>query len=428
MKEIKIRHFFGVIILIFCSTFILSCDKTNDEKELLPQTVSLEKLTIKNLPTKTQYTLGESLNLDGLIIIGTYAGGAEKPIAIDIAKVDGFSSDKPSEKETLKVVIDGKNVTFDVSILPLRVKDGVLTEVLPGYAKLSLPSSILEISEGLFYNNQQIVTVSLNEGLKKIGNAAFAFSSIQNINFPSSLLEIGKDAFNQCAQLKEVDLSATHLTTIKKSTFFGNEKMTSLKLPSTLVSIESQAFLGSKSLTELVLPEGLSRLGNEAFRECGAQSVKLPNSICSFDQRAFYICRNLTTVTTYGSAPIKVQTDQSNKMEASCFEGCTMLTTFSFPLGIEEIGQGVIGKSKVNSLVIHAGIKSIDFGAFGWLEYLNTITLESAVPPVADMSLSVWQAFSPSLVSIKVPVSAVDKYKNTIGWMEYKKIISASNI
>lgn len=138
MKEIKIRHFFGVIILIFCSTFILSCDKTNDEKELLPQTVSLEKLTIKNLPTKTQYTLGESLNLDGLIIIGTYAGGAEKPIAIDIAKVDGFSSDKPSEKETLKVVIDGKNVTFDVSILPLRVKDGVLTEVLPGYAKLSL--------------------------------------------------------------------------------------------------------------------------------------------------------------------------------------------------------------------------------------------------------------------------------------------------
>lgn len=65
-----------------------------------------------------------------------------------------------------------------------------------------LPRNIDTISEMSFYNNTSLRSVILPDGIRKIDSLAFAYSSIIEINMPSSVSEIADDAFEGCSGLK----------------------------------------------------------------------------------------------------------------------------------------------------------------------------------------------------------------------------------
>ena len=421
MKSNSIK--FTVITLLSTLLFLCACSKEDRPVEVKPSKAELIKIMITSQPAQTTYSLGEALSLTGLVVEGIYKDNSKERLTVTDADIKGFSSDKPVEEQTVTVEINKLTATFTVKILPVKIVEGVLTFVEPDVTSLVLPKNVTKINKNLF-RSRKITEITLNEGLTDIGEQAFAWSAITKINFPKSLKNIETAAFYGCENLKELDLRKTSMTKIIHETFALNTNLVSVKLPAFVNEIEYQAFLNATSLKELELPEGLLKIGNEAFRGNGLVNLKLPNSICYMDQRAFYQSGELLTVETFGNVPAENNGIESYKMESSTFERCPKLIHFEIPKGVQIIGQNTIsGSPDLQTMSIPNTVKAINFNAFA-NSGLKTVTIEGTVPAIANTISGAWQAFPYNIQSIRVPAGTVDAYKAAEGWKSYaNKII-----
>lgn len=412
-----------VLILLSYLLSLASCSGDEPVVEVKPSKAGLVKIEVASLPAKTTYTLGESLSLNGLVVEGLYSDNSKAKVTVTEENIKGFSSDKSAEELLLTITVEKLTATFPVKVLPLKIEKGVLTYVEPAVTTLILPDYVKSIGEYVF-RSSNISEVTLNEGLISIGEQAFAWSRIAKINFPASLTKIDAAAFYGCEKLTVLDLSKTSLSKITHETFVQNTGLETVKLPATVREIEFQAFLDATSLKELILPEGLLKIGNEAFRESGLVNLKLPNSICYMDQRAFYLSGELQTVETFGSAPAADPGIGVCKMESSTFERCPNLTHFEIPQGVQIIGQNTIaGSPRLDVITLPATVKEIAFNAFANTG-LKTVNVEGIVPAIAGTISGAWQAFPYNIVSIKVPAGSAAAYKAALGWKDYANAIT----
>jgi len=111
--------------------------------------------------------------------------------------------------------------------------------------------SVTKIDNETFKECSRLREVILNEGLRKIGEGAFADCiSLERIVFPSTVLEIGDDAFFGCTRLREVVLNEG-VTQIGKQAFRGCSSLKAITLPSTLTEIGVGTFQDCTSLREI---------------------------------------------------------------------------------------------------------------------------------------------------------------------------------
>lgn len=380
---------------------------------------TLTRLSIVQPPHKIVYTLGEELDLEGLLLTGIYSNGQESPLTVTPEQVSGFSSDVPAERLELTIGIEDRQASFTVSIVPVYVQEGVLTGAYKGYSEITLPPHVTAIAPEAFMQNRQITRVVMNEGLTSIGEMAFFNSGIQEIVFPSTLQQLAPDLFYYCDRLKRVDLSHTQITRIPESAF-ACSGVEEVLLPSALTSIGTQAFMITEHLKSAVIPQSVTHIGMEAFRGSGITTVQLPNSISAIETRAFYLCPNLTEVSAYGPA-------SSNHPDAvikeHCFVGCPNLARFEIPQSINILGQGLItGNQKVHTLTIPARVTRIDFSAFDNTG-IKEVIVEALTPPAT--SEGEWYGFPETITSISVPAQAVEAYKTAEGWKKFADKIKA---
>ena len=366
MKQTRLYIITTLCLQMVLGAILLSCSTENDEYKkdspsaanpVEPIGASLEDFSIEQLPAKTIYALGENIDLTGLNVTGKYDDGKQRPVKVTSEQISGFSSSVPVDKQEVTITIEGKQKSFSVHISPVRVENGVLTEILKGYNEIILPNSVKSIPKDAF-RNSQIAKVVLNEGLKSIGDMAFFNSTVQEIVFPSTLEQLKEDIFYYCYNLKKADLSKTKITKLPASTFVyaGIEEVL---LPVTLKEIGSQAFLKTSQLKTIEIPENVSTIGQEAFRESGITTVKLPNGVTNIASRAFYYCPELAEVTTYGST---FNDDPEAMIHPYCLEGCPKLARFEIPESIRILGQGLLGGNrKVTQLTIPANVTQINF-------------------------------------------------------------------
>jgi hypothetical protein len=111
---------------------------------------------------------------------------------------------------------------------------------------------------------------------------------------PSTLKEIGQDAFRNC------------------------ESLDSIEFPEGLQDIRISAFWGCGELKRIKIPSAHLMIGEFVFSECyGLLSVELPEGLQVIGKYWFYGCKSLTTVNVPSSV-IEIQ--------ASAFEGCTLVS------------------------------------------------------------------------------------------------------
>jgi hypothetical protein len=77
--------------------------------------LTLSSIAITTPPTKTAYSVGDLLDLSGLVVSGTYSDGSVRVVAD--GDVTGFDSSNTGT-EVLTSTVDGKTATFDVTIAP----------------------------------------------------------------------------------------------------------------------------------------------------------------------------------------------------------------------------------------------------------------------------------------------------------------------
>jgi len=136
--------------------------------------------------------------------------------------------------------------------------------------------SVIEVNRGAFISCQKLKKVVFNEGLQKIGSAAFDWcTSLERITIPSTVIEIGSGAFFRCISLKEVVFNEG-LKKIEGSAFERCESLLLIRLPSTLIYLCDYVFDGCSSLGEVEINEGIKKIGVDAFKRCESERLKFP--------------------------------------------------------------------------------------------------------------------------------------------------------
>jgi hypothetical protein len=83
-----------------------------------PITVTqIKSIAVTAPPTKTVYTIGESLDLTGLVVTGSsYENNAPVPLTITADNISGFDSTIAAAAQTLTVTVGGKQASFNISV------------------------------------------------------------------------------------------------------------------------------------------------------------------------------------------------------------------------------------------------------------------------------------------------------------------------
>ncbi len=243
-------------------------------------------------------------------------------------------------------------------------------------------------------------SVTVPEGVTRIGSYAFSYTGIERISLPSTLQELGIGVFQRSTELQEIAAASGNRYFSSEDGVLFNKAKTVLyacpggktgvyQAPAGVVAVEPRAFCGCESLTEIILPDSVNSIGEWAFAYCGnmeeflipagvleigsntfidcdsLQTISIPAGVTSIDNMAFRQCANLEEILvdeasiSFSSADgVLFSKDQdilyaypTGKNDASyevpvtvqyivssAFQNCTALTEVTLPDGLLDIG------------------------------------------------------------------------------------------
>lgn len=187
------------------------------------------------------------------------------------------------------------------SLVRIQVNSGVKT--IGDYAfcgaasvqSVQLPDTLTEIGDYAFYGCP-ISAVALCDGITAIGTYALSgLDYVTSIVIPDSVTQLGKYALAE-SKIRAVELS-DGLTKIPEGLFYKCALLDTVVIPDGVTGIEKNAFYGCRALYGINVPEGVAELGDCAFRDCGLNNVKLPESLTAIGEYAFAFNDHLTKMT-----------------------------------------------------------------------------------------------------------------------------------
>lgn len=166
------------------------------------------------------------------------------------------------------------------------------------------------------------------------------------------------------------------VTGIGGSAFCGCTGLTSVEIPSSVISIEERAFYGCSGLTSVTIPNSVISIGNWAFENCnGLISVAIPNSVDKIGWGTFYGCSSLISVEIPSSV---------TSIEGSAFSNCSGLTSVTIPSSVTSIGKHAFGYSGLTSIEIPGSVISIGHFAFSDCEELESVIINDGVTNIGE--------------------------------------------
>ena len=362
------------------------------------------------------------------------------------SKIDGYTVREVgydiffSRRNVTKVVIPSTVTTIHSSAFRDCTK----------LAAISVPSSVYSIGKNAFdntawYNKQAngIVyagnvaigykgtspsNISFKSGTKGVAGSAFEYNkSITSVSFPSSIIDIGTDAFYGCSNLYSVSGidnvkyvgSGAFLSTqwysnkpqglvyIGKALYCYKGSMSTI--PSTInvqsgtISISPSALWGYDYLEKVVLPNTVTTIGRHSFGSCdNLTSVNIPSSVTYMDEFAFSNCLSLTQMTIPASVKY---------LSSGCFYKCTSLKNITLASGIVGIGFSAFEYCKKLSYVkLPATMKFIEGYAFMDTS-IKSVDIPKSVIKLGSSSFGFY--YNSSNKSTKISGFTVKGYFNT---------------
>ena len=188
-----------------------------------------------------------------------------------------------------------------------------------GIRTMTFPAMVRKVRQEAFYQVSSLRKVILNEGLEALGvdecpigrkkyYGVFQESGLRQVQFPSTLKEIGYRAFMDCRNLNTVCFPEG-LELLGKSCF-SRTGLSTVKFPKSLRKIAQASFCLCKSLKSAEFADGLEELGTEeyitdeegfhiyygVFSESALESVVLPSTLQRIEYDAFQKCESLTDI------------------------------------------------------------------------------------------------------------------------------------
>jgi len=234
--------------------------------------------------------------------------------------VDG-TEDSKGQSGSQNPVSNNDNIVYD------QTKGGYL----PKYAVLD----DVIASQG-FYYDRTLDNYKVPGGITRIGDFAYARSSISSLTIPDGVKTIGYGAFYHCDSMEKVSIPAS-VTEIEAYAFentpYLNDFLQDESQGPFLIVGDGILLAYNGRYTEVQIPEGIKSIAPGAFSKHGEMySLELPGTLTTIGEDAFNGCVNLSKVTG-GDNLVSIQ-DRA-------FMGCP-IGTFNVPETVEEIGLRAI--------------------------------------------------------------------------------------
>ena len=163
-------------------------------------------------------------------------------------------------------------------------------------SKIIIEDGIQKIGEKSFANLMyQKMDITLPDSLLEIGKDAFNFSWTSDIQFPKNLKIIGDNAFED-NYLEHVVLPDS-LEELGIFAFAGGKYIKEVRFPAYMTTIPAVSFSGCLELKIIEWPQSLKKIDERAFENCNFKSFKIPDTVESVGNSAFYNCSQLKTIT-----------------------------------------------------------------------------------------------------------------------------------
>lgn len=206
-------------------------------------------------------------------------------------------------------------------------------EVLPG---------ITHIGNYIFSNFDNLIKVTLHEGLQSIGAYAFyTCRSLETFAIPDSVTEIGDQAFNHCIGMDDFiagennqSFCAVDGVLFTKDmqelvAYPAGNRRTSYIVPDGVKLLRMASFRKAKQLLSITLPDSLDVIEPCTFQDCFLlNSIRMPKTLRELGTSSFVYCYALTSI----EIPEGVKT-----IYTGTFYSCSLLRTVHIPHSVTRI-------------------------------------------------------------------------------------------
>lgn len=177
------------------------------------------------------------------------------------------------------------------------------------FVSVILPSTVTEIGADAFANCPYLTEVNFSDGsyIEKIGDRAFySCSSLEGFEFSIFTSEIGVSAFENCTAARVYDgLGESVAEVISDYAFKNNTLLAEIVLPETLTEIGVEAFAFAVNTEfEFRGAANLAVIGNGAFKGCVNLYEFSAPALVSAGTGVFADCYSLRSVTTVSNIPL----------------------------------------------------------------------------------------------------------------------------
>ena len=173
-------------------------------------TKTVSELNIISMPSKTEYSIGESVDLTGLSVKAVYDDGTSGHVFNDLLTVEPGVFESAGEA-TVTLSYKGASVSFDVQVLSgfaydylrYEVVEGSCFVYVTGWVSDKMPENgKIEIPEKVFVNGCEYEVIGIAE------EAFLGNKEIRSVKIPATVTNINDRAFYGCDNITELDFKS----------------------------------------------------------------------------------------------------------------------------------------------------------------------------------------------------------------------------